>query len=90
METSFVNKVARAILEGGGFMIDDEEMEWAQGAAKAAIEAMRSPTDEMRVAALSATHDEKVGDRVHCLDVPIVWQAMIDKALEGKDASIRK
>jgi len=66
--------------------------------AKAAIEAYekaleeqglvivpREPTDSMRVAALRATHDEKVGDRVYCLDVPIIWQAMIAAALEGKE-----
>lgn len=45
-----------------------------EGAARAAIQAMREPTDAMKIAALDATFD--VGD------VPIIWQAMIDAALK--------
>ena len=51
--------------------------------ARAAIEAMREPTDAMKVAALSATFDEeRGGDRVYARDVPIIWNAMIDEALK--------
>ena len=45
----------------------------------------RKPSDAMRVAALAATFDDRVGDRVHCLDVPIIWQAMVAKSEEETD-----
>jgi hypothetical protein len=53
-------------------------LEEAKAAILATLEAIREPTDGMRVAALNATFDEMRGDRVRCLDAPIVWQAMVD------------
>ncbi len=78
--SEMIERVARTICWKNGMNPDltlggdGQNFLWEEyeGQARAVIEAMREPSDAMRVAALSATHDEKVGDRVHCLDVPII------------------
>ena len=88
--TDMISVVARAILEGGAFRIDKEEMEWAQNAAKAVIVAMRVPTDEMADKGENALIFAK--DVEPPSDVPSgtwwaavqCWQAML-AALEVKE-----
>ncbi|MEE8607238.1 MAG: hypothetical protein V3S55_06530 [Nitrospiraceae bacterium] len=52
--------------------------------AKAALEAMRSPTDEMLLVGARSI-GKTMGVANHIERSRPCWQAMIDKALEGKD-----
>lgn len=77
---SMVERVARAIIEDmrPGFTIDDQDIDLYSSTARAAIEAMREPSEEM-IAAADRVHDlATAGDPV----LPdYVWHAMIDAAL---------
>ena len=65
---NMIEKVARAINDAEGFA---NGWQYYCKAAKAAIEAMREPTEGMECAILVEGRNE-------------VWEAMIDAALNGK------
>lgn len=70
--TEMIEKVARAIVkEDGSFTVID----YHRGLARAAIEAMREPTEAM----LSAARKQH--------DLVGTWQAMIEAALIGEKQS---
>ncbi len=72
--TDMLSKVDRAIRHARNEGLNE---------AKAAIEALRSPTDEMLDEGDCTLPQFDEGYiRMECLKV--AWQAMIDKALEGK------
>ena len=88
--TSMVERVARAIAEAEGFHLpNDMSLPYAEGSrigksmakARAAIEAMREPTDDMREAFhkdLGAWLNHAIEDDDH------LWKAMIDAALKER------
>lgn len=92
-EETMVERVARAIFREG-FHADEPESvvaakweEWPESRqqcrrrARAAIAAMREPTDDMKFAAIEGC-DADLG----LVEAREIWQAMIDAALEGQKA----
>lgn len=82
---SMVEKVARAIYAAYGFHLSwgEASFTWRDQCLKqgrAAIEAMREPTDEMSCAGLDFDDDDG-----KTLIVSTVWQAMIDAALKESE-----
>jgi len=80
---SMIEKIAEAIYErirkGARHMPPWAEQpetvkDWHRKIARAAVESMREPTDEMVAAAFALGHEAQCA--------PEVWEAMIDKALE--------
>lgn len=68
--------------------LNDDDREYYRVMARAAIEAMREPTEEQLEAASKAPSDGYTGDFGHWIvgpNFPAIWQAMIDSALaEGE------
>lgn len=60
------------------FRHDEKEREWWRSVARAAIEAMRVPTDEMDLAGVHAEKFRSLG----LLKVHGIWGSMIDTALK--------
>ena len=92
---NMLEKVARAIVNAQLVILCTDE-EWsiykqraptfyvnAQAAARAAIEAMRQPSDQMMDAPLGSRGDTVRGF-LDMYDAEQVWQAMIDAALSEK------
>lgn len=73
--TEMIERIAKAIIKEGGFLENRETMGFAQRYARAAIEAMREPTEAM----LQAN-----GDDWHEGDAS--WRRMIDAALPPSQA----
>ncbi|MEZ2132438.1 MULTISPECIES: hypothetical protein [unclassified Sinorhizobium] len=74
--TTMIERVARAIMEDSGGGRDRPDFNWRyyESAARAAIEAMREPTEDMRIAGCQETWlDPSVDD---------IYRAMIDAALQ--------
>ena len=83
--SGMVKRVARAINERGNkkynlYMLGVDE---CLDLARAAIEAMRSPTGKMRDAGRCGTACDCSSDALG-MRAEDCWQAMIDAALEGK------
>ena len=73
-DVGMIERVARAMCAQNG---NHESAWWEfESNARAAIAAMRDPTEQMATAGLHAVRNEEIIDDV--------WQAMIDAALEGK------
>lgn len=83
MAESMIERVARAICEADMEAFDGmEELYLAQ--ARAAIEAMREPTEAMTFAGMRAA--EKVGGAISSTEVNSVLTAFIDAALNEQVA----
>jgi hypothetical protein len=81
MTDDMIERVARAI-----YVVDAQDTDGAgvyQRMARAAIAAMREPTEAMinglRIA-------QECGDSTAALWAPLVWRAMIDAALKGQNS----
>lgn len=81
MSESMIERVARALAEEDGDLYEANAVFW-KGMARAAIKAMREPTEAMERAGDIPGWDDAVSIG-HSADV---WRAMIDAALsEGRE-----
>lgn len=94
--SEMVERVAQAIAlaSNGGTWDDwynDEQREFHRKRARAAIEAMREPTEDMWKAGLATGHVGGIGDNgglePNDFDPEEVWPAMIDAALADTKAT---
>ena len=85
--TEMVERVRNAILTSGGFHVDATERQWAEGAARAVIRAMREPTEGMAAAAIEAEWTRVEMGQGRRFTVKEYWQTMIDAALKPNEAT---
>jgi cytochrome c556 len=82
-EAGMVERVARAITKAYGWSNDDESWEAFTDEARAAIAAMREPTEGMRKAVEKAENDMGVCHAAYeHIDWDEAWPVAIDAALE--------
>lgn len=79
-----IERVARAISEADCGCITENELDRCMGLARAAIEAMREPTREMKDAALKACSNSTIAEpKASAWDAVHAYRAMITAALDS-------
>lgn len=78
MSETMVEKVARAIWEAECKPAGDDVQGWQRMVARAAIEAMREPTDQQRQAYYELSHKTEVMFDAH-------WERAVDAALHDPE-----